>query len=108
MIAMSDERDLALAAALRQIADGLVISAAQRAGAPPAVAGVAPLVVEKAAQGVNKRRKKRASRYNREWARARKEIESRVRTKSGKYRKGYNNARVMREAHKLVKRRMKK
>ena len=108
MIAMSDERDLALAAALRQIADGLVISAAQRAGAPPAIAAAAPLVVEKAAEGANRRRKRRASRYNREWARARKEIEARVRTKSGRYRKGYNNARVMREAHKLAKRRMKK
>lgn len=108
MIAMSDERDLALAAALRQIADAMVMSAATRAGVPPGVSAAAPLVVEKAALGVQKRRKKRASRYNREWAKARKEIEGRVRTKSGRYRKGYNNARVMREAHKLAKRRMRK
>jgi hypothetical protein len=108
VIAMSDERDLALAAALRQIADAMVMSAATRAGAPPAVGAAAPLIVEKAAISANKRRKRRASKYNREWAKARKEIEARVRTKGGRYRKGYDNARVMREAHKLAKRRMRK
>jgi hypothetical protein len=108
VIEMADERDMALAAALRAVADAMVVSAARRAGAPEPIAQVAPTVVEGVAVAANKRRKRRASKYNREWAKARKEIDARVRTKSGRYRKGYSNARVMREAHKLAKRRMKR
>lgn len=103
---MSD-RDMALAAALRAVADAMVIGAATRAGVPGPIAGELPTIVEGGAQAVQKRRKRRASAYNRTWAKCRAEVEKRARTKSGAYRKGWSNARVMKEAHKLCKRRMK-
>lgn len=102
---MSD-RDLALAAALRAVADAMVIGAASRAGVPGPIAGELPTIVEGASKQVAKRRR-RPSKYNREWAKCRAEVEKRARTKSGAYRKGWSNAKVMREAHALCKRRMK-
>lgn len=100
------ERDLALAAALRAVADAMVIGAASRAGVPPMVAQELPTVVQGVAEKARKR-KRRPSKYNREWSKCRAEVEKRARTKSGDYRKGWDNARVMREAHALCKRRMK-
>ena len=102
---MSD-RDMALAAALRAVAYALVVGAAARAGVPGPIAQELPTVVQGVAEKTRKRRR-RPSAYNRQWAKCRQEVEKKARLKSGAYRKGWSNARVMREAHALCRRRMK-
>lgn len=103
---MTDERDLALAAALRQIADAMVIAAATRAGAPPPVAGAAPAVVEGVATKVAKRRR-RKSPYQRRFSAVLREETAKAKTKSGAWRKGMNQTKVMQRAHARTKREMK-
>lgn len=107
MITMADERDLALAAALRQIADAMVMSAAARAGVPPGVAQVAPLVVDSAAQTVAKRKRK-ASAYSRAYGRAYKALRRKHTLKSGKLRKGITHKRLVKMAHAEAKKRRSK
>jgi len=103
---MADERDLALAAALRQIADTLVMAAAARAGVPPALAPVAPTVVEGVATKVAKRRR-RKSPYQRRFAQVLREETARAKTKSGAWRKGMDQTKVMAKAHARTRREMK-
>ena len=107
VIGMADERDMALAAALRQIADAMVISAARRAGAPEPVAQVAPTVVEGVAVTAAKKRRKKSA-YQRKFAQVLKEETRKAKTKSGAYRKGMTAAKVMRKAHAITKREMRK
>ena len=103
---MADERDLALATALRQIADALVMSAANRVGLPPAIAQNAPAVVEGAASKVAKRRR-RKSPYQRRFAAVLREETAKAKTKNGAWRKGMNQTKVMQKAHARTKREMR-
>jgi hypothetical protein len=107
VIGMADERDLALAAALRQIADAMVVSAARRAGAPEPIAQVAPTVVEGVAVTAAKKRRKKSA-YQRKFSQVLKEETRKAKTKSGAYRKGMTAAKVMRKAHAITKREMRK
>ncbi len=96
---MSKESDLALAAALRQIADTLVMSAAARAGIPPGVAPYAPGIVEKAALKSAPKAKRKISKYQREFGRTLKALKKKhPRTKVQN---------LMKRAHRETKRRMK-
>ena len=108
MIKMADERDLALAAALRQIADAMVMSAASRAGVPPGIAATLPPAVEAGSVRAAPKVKRKVSAYSRAYGRAYKALRRKHTLKSGKLRKGYTHKRLVKLAHAEAKRRRKK
>lgn len=91
------DNNLALAAALRAMADAMVLNAANTAGVPPAVAATAPAVVEAGAKKV----KRKVSAYNRRYRAAFKKVAPRYKTKGGKWRKG-GFKRAVKEAHRIA------
>ena len=91
------DNNLALAAALRAMADAMVLNAASSAGIPPSVAVAAPAVVEEGAKKV----KRKASAYNKRYKAAFKRVSSKYKTKTGTWRKGGFKAAV-KEAHRIA------
>lgn len=101
---MADDRDLALAAALRQIADAMVMSAATRAGVPPGIAAALPPAVDGASQRAAPKVKRKVSAYSRAYGRAYKSLRRKHTLKSGKLRKGVTHKKLVRMAHAEAKR----
>ena len=66
-----------------------------------------PEVVEDVAPGNSRRTRKRKSAYSKAMSKQLKELNARYKTKKGDYRKGFNAARIMKMAHKNVRRMMK-
>lgn len=92
--------NMALAQALRQLADAMILNSLQTAGVPPQIASKVPAVVEGAAPKV----KRKVSAYSRRYGAAYKRLRKRHTLKNGKYRKGYNHKRLVKMAHKEAKR----
>ena len=59
------------------------------------------------ADRMNKPKKRKVSKYQREWGRQLKKVKLTSRLKNGSYRKGWNQAREFRTAHKMTRRAMK-
>ena len=59
------------------------------------------------AERMEKPKKRRVSRYQREWGRQLKKIKKTSRLKNGSYRKGWNQAREFSTAHKMTKKALK-
>jgi len=92
--------NMALAQALRQLADAMILNSLQTAGVPPQIAQQVPAVVEGAAPKV----KRKVSAYSRRYGAAYKRLRKRHTLKNGKFRKGYNHKRLVKLAHKEAKR----
>ena len=104
MINMQDDRDLALAAALRQIADAMVMSAASRAGVPPGIAAALPPAVDAGANRAAPKVKRKVSAYSRAYGAAYRRLRKKATLKSGKLRKGVTHKKLVKQAHAEAKR----
>ena len=105
------DNNLALAAALRAMADAMVMTAASSAGAPPLVAKAAPNLVDQGAQAVANRKRKPSS-YNRRYAAAYRRIKRSKTLKSGKMAKGFSGTsghkKIVKLAHAAAKKKGRK
>ena len=104
MIDMANDRDLALAAALRQIADAMVMSAATRAGVPPGIAATLPPAVEAGSVRAAPKVKRKVSAYSRAYGAAYRRLRKKATLKSGKLRKGVTHKKLVKQAHAEAKR----
>ena len=66
-----------------------------------------PEVAEAVVPGNSRRTRKRKSAYSKAMSKELKALNARYKTKKGDYRKGFNAARIMKMAHKNVRRGMK-
>ena len=66
-----------------------------------------PEVVEDVAPGNSRRTRKRKSAYSKAMSKELKALNARYKTKKGDYRKGFDAARIMKMAHKNVRRTIK-
>lgn len=98
------DNNLALAAALRALADAMVLSAANQAGVPSSIAPALPAVVDASAQKVQagtSKAKRKVSAYNRRYKAAFRRIAPKYKLKSGKWKAG-GFKRAVKEAHRIA------
>ena len=91
---------MALAAALRALADAMVLNAASTAGVPDQVAQAIPAVVDRGAQTVATKAKRRVSQYQRRWGANLKQLKAKHPRTA--------HATLMRRAHRMTRKEMKK
>ena len=115
---------MAASAALRRIADGLSASAGSVIGGalggltkdPMNIyrgravgAALAPQIIERGAMNIAKKvkRAKSSKKRDKSMSKAMKTVNARARTKAGKIKKGWDQAKIMKAAHKECRRLMK-